>query len=205
MKQERLTVSQQRVLDRLSVYLTSQAFAYSPAILAGRSGTGKTYLTKRIAREYAGQYLNIVVNHLDELVRYHSFAKITPEEVARLIIRLCKAESEGLVIADGLEAILSAVAFNNERQPDILSNFFTTMKRTRDLPAPVIIVVQINELLPSEILQKTGWCNDPNFYLLKLTSEDKRIIAENGQIMPTTAEKADNAIKIVLSKYLSVG
>ena len=204
MRQERLTVSQQGVLERLNSYLTAQTFAYSPAILAGRSGTGKTYLAKRIAREYAGRYLNVVVNHLDELVRYHSFAKITPEEVARLIIRLCKAESEGLMIVDGLEAILCAVAFNNERQPDILSNFFTTMKRTRDLPTPAIVVVQISELLPSEILQKTGWWNDPNFYVLGLTSEDKRIIAENRQVMPTTAEKADNAIEIVLSKYLSM-
>jgi len=203
-RQERLTVSQQGVLERLNSYLTAQTFAYSPAILAGRSGTGKTYLAKRIAREYAGRYLNVVVNHLDELVRYHSFAKITPEEVARLIIRLCKAESEGLMIVDGLEAILCAVAFNNERQPDILSNFFTTMKRTRDLPTPAIVVVQISELLPSEILQKTGWWNDPNFYVLGLTSEDKRIIAENRQVMPTTAEKADNAIEIVLSKYLSM-
>lgn len=203
MRQERLTVSQQRVLDRLSVYLTNQAFAYSPAILAGRSGMGKTYLAKRIAKEYDGRYLNVVVNHLDELVRYHSFAKITPEEVARLIIRLCKAESKSLVIVDGLEAILSAVAFNNKRQSDILSNFFTTMKRTRDLPTPAIVVVQLNELLPPEILQKTDWWNDSNFYLLELTSEDKRIIAENRQVMPTTAEKADNAIEIVLSKYLS--
>jgi hypothetical protein len=203
-RQERLTVSQQRVLDRLSVYLTNQAFAYSPAILAGRSGTGKTYLAKRIVKECDGRYLNVVVNHLDELVRYHSFAKITPEEVARLIIRLCKAESKGLVIADGLEAILCAVAFNNERQPDILSNFFTTMKRTRDLPTPAIVIVQVNELLPPEILQNTGWWNDPNFYLLELTTEDKRVIAENWQVMPTTAEKADNAIEIVLSKYLSM-
>jgi Cdc6-like AAA superfamily ATPase len=184
--------------------LTSQAFAYSPAILAGRSGTGKTYLAKRIAREFGGRYLNVVVNHVDELVRYHSFARITPEEVARLIIRLCKSELESPVIADGLEAILGAIAFNNEHQPDILSNFFTTMKRTRDLPTPAIVVVQISELLPPEILQKTGWWNDPNFYLLELTSEDKRIIAENWQIMPTTAEKADNAIEIVLSKYLGM-
>lgn len=203
MRQERLTASQQGVLERLNVYLTSQAFAYSPAILAGRSGTGKTYLAKRIAREYAGRYLNVVVNHLDELVRYHSFARITPEEVARLIIRLCKAESEGPVIADGLETILCAIAFNNEHQPNILSNFFTTMKRTRDLPAPAIVVVQISELLSPEILQRTGWWNDPNFYLLGLTPEDKRVIAENWQIMPTTAEQADNAIEIVLSKYLS--
>lgn len=202
MRQERLTVSQQGILERLNAYLTSQAFAYSPAILVGQSGTGKTYLAKRIAGEYAGRYLNVVVNHLDELVRYHSFVKITPEEVARLIIRLCKAETD-LMIVDGLEAILCAVAFNNERQPDILSNFFTTMKRTRDLPTPAIVVVQISELLPSSILQKTGWWNDPNFYVLELTLEDKRIIAENRQVMPTTAEKADNAIEIVLSKYLS--
>jgi len=53
-------------------------------------------------------------------------------------------------------------------------------------------------------VQKTGWWNDPNFYVLGLTSEDKRIIAENRQVMPTTAEKADNAIEIVLSKYLSM-
>ena len=203
MSQDRLTVSQQRAYERLSVYLTSQAFVYSPAILAGRSGTGKTYLAKRVAKEYDGCYLNVAVNHLDELVRYHSFAKITPEEIARLIICLCKTESKGPVIADGLEAILCAVAFNNERQPDILSNFFTTMRRTRDLPTPAIVVVQINKLLPPEILQKTNWWDNPNFYLLELTPEDKRVIAENRQVMPTTAEKADNAIEIVLSKYLS--
>lgn len=203
MKQKRLTVSQQRVFDRLSTYLTSQAFTYSPAILAGQSGTGKTYLVKHIAEQCGGRYLNVVLNHLEELVRYHSFTKITPEEVARLIIRLCKAELEGPVIADGLEAILCAIVFNNEHQPDLLSNFFTTMKRTRDLPTPAIVVVQISELLSPEILQRTGWWNDPNFYLLELTPEDKRVIAENWQIMPTTAEQADNAIKIVFSKYLS--
>lgn len=202
MKHASLTGSQQSALGRLRLYLTEEPVVHSPTILAGESGTGKTHLAKLLAQEHDGYYTNIAVDHLDALVRYHSFARITPEEVARLIIQLCKAQPQRPLFADGLEPILGAIAFNNRSRPDILSNFFTALKRTRDLPVPVIVVLQISELVPADLLKSTGWWSDPHFCLLELKVQDKRIIAENLQVMPVTAEKASSATAIVLSKVL---
>lgn len=203
MKRSRPTHSQQTLFDNLRSYLTTEAVIYRPALMVGSTGVGKTWLAKYIVADLDGSYLNIATDHLGELLKHTTLPKVTPEDVARLVDRHSRQRLKGPVFVDGLDAILTAIAAS--QGANILANFFTTMRRTRDLPHPTVLIVQLNPHVTEAVLQQSDWWRDRDCHVLNLTRRDRLTIAENWQVVPAIAERASTAFEIVLFNAMQGG
>ncbi len=200
MRPDKPTQSQQLLLDRMRSYLTKESFIYRPVLLAGSVAVGKTWLAQYVVRQFDGSYINIATDCFAELLRYSSLPKVAPEDVAKLVQRYSRQQPAGPVFIDGLDAILTAIAAG--QRSSILENFFSTMRRTRDLPYPTVMIIQLNPYLSESILEKSNWWNEEDCYVLNLTPQDRRIIAENWQVVPAVADQAETALGIVFSRMM---
>lgn len=203
MKRSRPTHSQQTLFDNLRSYLTTEVVIYRPALMVGSTGVGKTWLAKYIVADLDGTYLNIATDHLGELLQHTTLPKLTPEDVAGLVDKHSRQQSKGPVFVDGLDAILTAIVAS--QGANVLVNFFTTMRRTRDLPYPTVLIVQLNPHVTEAVLQQSDWWRDCDCHVLSLTRGDRLIIAENWQVVPAIAERASTAFEIVLSSAVQGG
>jgi hypothetical protein len=196
----RLTGSQQLLLNKMHSYLTKGAVAYHPALLVGSVGVGKTWLVQHVVEHLGGSYFNIATDCFAELLNYSSLAKVTPEDVAELVQKYSRQQLTGPVFVDGLDAVLTAIAVS--QRSGILVNFFSTMRRTRDLPYPTVMIIQLNRHLTESILRQSNWWDRDDCYILGLTLQDRLIIAENWQVVPAVANQAETALEIVFSKMM---
>lgn len=203
MKRSKPTPSQQILLDKLRPYVTTEAVVYRPALLVGRTGVGKTWLARYIVGHHDGSYLNIVTDHAAELLKQTTLPKLAPEDVAALVDKHSRLQSKGPVLVDGLDAILTAIAAS--QGSNLLVNFFTTMRRTRDLPHPTVVIVQLNPHVTEAELQQSDWWHDRDCHVLRLTEQDRLIIAENWRVVPAIAERADTAFEIVFFNAMQGG
>jgi len=200
---DRPTESQQLLLNKMRLYLTKDAVAYQPALLVGSMGVGKTWLAQYVIKHFGGSYFNIATDCFAELLKYSNLPKVAPEDVAELVQRHSRQQPTGPVFVDGLDAILTAIAVS--QRPSILVNFFSAMRRTRDLPHPTVMIIQLNRHLTENILRQSNWWDSNDCYVLKLTLQDRLIIAENWQVVPAVAKQAGTALEIVLSKMMRGG
>lgn len=200
MRPNRPTESQQLLFDRMRPYLTKESLIYRPVLLAGSVAVGKTWLAKYVVRRFDGNYINIATDCFTELLRYSSLPKVPPEDVAKLVQKYSRKQRAGPVFIDGLDAILTAIAAG--QRSGILENFFSTMRRTRDLPYPTVMIIQLNRYLTNSALEKSNWWNEEGCYVLNLTTHDRRIIAENWQIVPAIADQAETALEVVFSRMM---
>ena len=203
MRRDRPNESQQPLLDRMQTYLTKDAVAYHPALLVGSMGVGKTWLAQYVIEHLGGSYFNIATDCFAELLKYSSLPKVTPEDVAELVQRYSRQQPTGPVFVDGLDAVLTTVAVS--QRPSILVNFFSTMRRTRDLPHPTVMIIQLNRHLTESILRQSDWWDSNDCYVLELTLQDRLIIAENWQVVPAVVNEARTALEIVLSRMMRGG
>ncbi len=200
MRLGRPTESQQLLLDRMQSYLTKDAVAYPPVLLVGSVGIGKTWLAQHVVERLGGSYFNIATHCVAELLKYSSLPKVTPEDVAELVQKYSRQQPTGPVFVDGLDAVLTAIAVS--QRSGILVNFFSTMRRTRDLPHPTVMIIQLNRHLTESILRQSDWWDRDDCYILGLTLQDRLIIAENWQVVPAVASQAGTALEIVFSKMM---
>lgn len=200
MRGDRPTESQQLLFDEMQRYIAKESLAYRPVLLAGTLAVGKTWLAEYMVRQLSGNYVNIATECFPELLRYSSLPRVAPEDVAGLVQKYSRRQSGGPVFVDGLDGILAAIAVG--QRPGMLENFFSTMRRTRNLPYPTILIIQLNRYLPARTLKESGWWNEKDRYILNLTLRDRRIIAENWQIVPAIAEQAETALDIVFSRMI---
>jgi hypothetical protein len=184
-------------------YLTNDAVTYHPALLVGSMGVGKTWLAQYVIEHLGGSYFNVATDSFVELLKYSSLPKVTPEDVAELVQKCSRQQSTGPVFADGLDAVLTAIAAS--QRSGILANFFSTMRRTRDLPHPTVMIIQLNRHLTESILRQSDWWDRDDCYILGLTLQDRLTIAENWQVVPAVANRARTALEIVLSKSMEGG
>jgi hypothetical protein len=184
----------------MRAYLTKESFIYRPVLLAGPVAVGKTWLARYVVRQFDGNYINIATDCFTELLRYSSLPKVPPEDVAELVQKYSRQQPAGPVFVDGLDAILTAIAAG--QRSGILENFFSTMRRTRDLPYPTVMIIQLNRYLSESVLEKSNWWNEEDCYVLNLTPQDCRIIAENWQVVPAVADQAETALGIVFSRMM---
>jgi hypothetical protein len=168
--------------------------------MVGSVAVGKTWLAQYVVKRLDGSYVNISTDCFAELLRYSSLPRVTPEDVAKLVQKHSRKQRAGPVFVDGLDAILTAVAAG--QRSGILENFFSTMRRTRDLPYPTIMIIQLNRYLTKDALEKSNWWNEEDCYVLNLTAQDRRIIAENWRVVPTIADQAETALEIVFSRMV---
>jgi hypothetical protein len=201
-RHDRATKSQRLLLTKMHSYLTSNTVAYHPALLVGSVGVGKTWLAQHVVENF-GSYFNIATDCFVELLKYSSLPKVTPEDVAALVQKYSRQQPTGPVFVDGLDAVLTAIAIS--QRSGILVNFFSTMRRTRDLPHPTVMIIQLNRHLTENILRQSDWWDRDDCYILGLTLQDRLIIAENWQVMPAVANQARTALEIVLSKSMGGG
>ena len=200
MRHDRVTKSQRLLLDGMHSYLTSNAVAYHPALLAGSMSVGKTWLAQHVVERLGGSYFNIATDCFAELLKYSSLPKVTPEDVAELVQKYSRQQLAGPVFVDGLDAVLTAIAAS--QRSGILVNFFSTIRRTRDLPYPTVMIIQLNRHLTESILRQSNWWDRDDCYILGLTLQDRLVIAENWQVVPAVANQAGTALEIVFSKMM---
>lgn len=200
MRRDTPTESQELLLDEIQRYLTKESFTYRPVLLAGSVGVGKTWLARYMVRQFDGSYVNIATDCFPELLTYSSLPRVPPEDVAKLVQKCSREQPAGPVFVDGLGGILTAIAVG--QRPGMLENFFSTMRRTRDLPYPTVIIIQLNRYLSESSLRDGGWWNEESCYVLNLTLQDRRMIAENWQVVPAVANRADTALEIVWSRKM---
>lgn len=203
MRYDRLTESQQLLFNGMLSYLTKDGIAYQPVLLVGSMGVGKTWLAQHVIQYLGGSYFNIAIDCFAELLTYSSLPKVTPEDVAELVQRYSRQQPNGPVFVDGLDAVLTAIAAS--QRPSMLTNFFSTMRRTRDLPHPTVLIIQLNQHLTKSILIQSNWWDSHDCYVLELTLQDRLIIAENWQVVPAIASQVETALGIVLSKMMRGG
>lgn len=203
MKRSRPTYSQQTLFDNLRSYFMTETVIYRPALIVGSIGVGKTWLARYIVADLDGSYFNIATDHIGELLKHTTLPKLTPEDVAGLVDKHSRQQSKGPVFVDGLDAILTAIAAS--QGANVLVNFFTAMRRTRDLPHPTVLIVQLNRHVTEAVLQQSDWWRDRDCHVLNFTRRDRLIIAENWQVVPAIAERASTAFEIVLSSALLGG
>lgn len=198
MDRSRPTESQRNLRDKMLPYVTKDAVIYHPVLLVGSLAVGKTWLARRLVGCLNGSYFNIATDCFAELLKYTSLPNVPPEDVAALVQSYARQQPSGPVFVDGLDAVLTAIAVG--QRPGILANFFTAMRRTRDLPHPTVLIVQLNTHVAEGILRQSDWWNRDDCYVLNLTARDRRIIAENRQVMPAVADQAKTALEIVFPR-----